>query len=177
VSIEPLDGGRRARITLDWHAPFEISEEVPLQTTRVDIGLFVNNGVHDSAPAIVSWYFPPGAQRRYEAGPDGAPRIAAIDHAAAAGEDAPYADPLLVPQADWRDNFHYAADGSLAGWTRTRGGAAQAFPEEFTADGRRILERGPDGRPLGTRPVAYVLRERPEGGFAIDELTPLPGQP
>jgi hypothetical protein len=177
VTIEPLDGGRRARITLDWHEPFEISEDVPLQSARVDIGLFVNNGAHDSAPAIVSWYFPPGAQRRYEPGPDGAPRIAAIDHTAAAAENAPYADPLLIPQADWRDTFHYAADGSPAGWTRTRGGTAQAFPEAFTADGRRILDRGPDGSPLSSQAVAHVLHERPQGGFAIDEITPLPGQP
>ena len=69
VLIEPLDGGRRARITLDWHDPFEISEEVPLVTSRVDIGVFAANGVHDSAPAILSWYFPPDASRTWETGP------------------------------------------------------------------------------------------------------------
>ena len=47
VRIEPLDDGRQARITIDWHDPFEASENNPIRTSRVDIGLFANNGVHD----------------------------------------------------------------------------------------------------------------------------------
>ena len=49
--------------------------------------------MHDSAPAIISWYFPPEEARRYAAGPDGAMRIASIDYAA---RPAAYADPMLI---------------------------------------------------------------------------------
>ena len=145
VTIEPLDGGREARITLDWHEPFRISEDNPLTSSRVDIGVFANNGAHDSAPAILSVFFPPHEARRYEPGPDGVPRIAAIDHAA---RPEVYADPLLLPRADWRDDFHYDADGALTGWTRSRAGGAVA---EFTADGARVLARDAAGRPLSGR--------------------------
>ena len=64
VAIEPSADGTSATITLDWHDPFVISEDNPVTTSRVDIGVFASNGVHDSAPAIVSWYFPPTEARR-----------------------------------------------------------------------------------------------------------------
>ena len=118
VTIEPSADGTSATITLDWHDPFVISEDNPVTTSRVDIGVFASNGVHDSAPAILSWYFPPTEKRRTETGPDGALRIAAIDHA---NPDRAYADPILVPRADWRDDFAYDAGGTLLGWTRVRG--------------------------------------------------------
>ena len=69
VRIEPAADGASARITLDWHEPFRISEDNPLTASRVDIGVFANNGVHDSAPAILSWYFPPEEARTYAAIP------------------------------------------------------------------------------------------------------------
>ena len=132
MKIEPAEDGRSARITLDWHEPFRISDDNPLTTSRVDIGVFANNGVHDSAPAILSWYFPPEEARSYAPGPDGTLRIAAIDYA---GRPQAYADPMLIPRADWRDDYHYAPDGTLTGWTRTRGERTDAYD----AAGARIL--------------------------------------
>ena len=168
VRIEPLDGGARARITLDWHDPFEISEQDPVVTSRVDIGVFADNGAHDSAPAIVSVWFPPGETRRYAPGPDGAPRIAAIDHADPKAAKA-YRDPMLVARADWRDDFAYAADGTPLGWTRHRAGRP---PEGFTPEGARILARGADGRPARTAPVAYRLSRDAAGALLIEEISP-----
>ena len=49
---------------------------------------------------------------------------------------AAYADPILVPRADWRDDFAWDADGTLAGWTRVRGDRPE--PEAFDAAGRRL---------------------------------------
>jgi hypothetical protein len=164
VAIEPLGNGSTARITLDWHDPFEISEAVPLTTSRVDIGVFAHNGVHDSAPAILSWYFPPHETRRYEPGPSGM-RIAAIDHADPAKAKT-YADPMLVARADWRDEFAYDAAGALLGWTRVRPGRR----EEFTVEGERILARGPDGTPARTAPVAYPLARTAEGVLTVREV-------
>ena len=155
VKIEPL--GPRARITLDWHDPFRISEDNPVTSSRIDIGVFANNGAHDSAPAMLSWYCPPES-RTYAPGPDG-PRILAIDYADRKG----YADPMLFARADWRDEFAYA-DGRLTGWTRRRPGRPD---EEFTADGARILTRDP----LRTEPVIHALR-RTGDTLVIDELSP-----
>ena len=154
----PPTDGRQARITLDWHDPFRISEDNPLISSRIDIGVFANNGVHDSAPAILSWYCPPEETRSYAPGPDGAPRLVSIDYADPAAET--YADPMLIARADWRDDYHYDADGTLRGWTRSRAAADDAT-EEFAADGARILTRGPDGRPARAEIPAYVLDRDP----------------
>ena len=166
VTIEPLDAGTRARITLDWHESFPISEDDPTVTSRVDIGVFANNGVHDSAPAILSWYFPPHETRLYEDGPDGAPRLVSLDHADPE-KAAIYADPLLLPRADWRDDFSYAPDGSLASWTRHRGDRT----EDYTATGARILTRAADGTPERTEAVAYPLRAADDGALHLREVS------
>ena len=50
VRITPAEDGRTARIEIDWHEPFPISKDNPIRSARVDIGVFANNGVHDSAP-------------------------------------------------------------------------------------------------------------------------------
>jgi hypothetical protein len=154
VTIEPLDGGRRARVTLDWHDPFRISEENDQIASRVDIGVFAFNGVHDSAPAILSWSFPAHETRVYETGPDGAPRAVSIDYADPAKAEV-YADPLLYPRLDWRDAYRYGPDGRPEGWTRARGGVETAF--------------GPDGRTAAGAAVAYPLGPGPEGRLVVGE--------
>ena len=157
VTIEPLDGGARARVTLDWHEPFPISKDNPVKSSRVDIGVFANNGVHDSAPAILSWTFPSRETRVYAAGPDGAPRIVSVDYADPAKAGV-YADPLLYPRADWRDAYRYAADGTPLGWTRVRDGAETVF--------------GPDGARAETGAggiLRYPLVPRPDGTLAVEE--------
>lgn len=161
VRITPLDAGRRARIEIDWHDPFRISESVPLITARVDIGVFASNGVHDSAPAMLSVYFPPQEARSYVRGANGRPRIASIDYAARPGT---YADPMLFPRADWRDDYAYDAEGHLTGWTRTRTQGAEAY----TAAGTRIVP-GKNGVPSSAVAVTYPLRRTLEGALVLDE--------
>ncbi len=165
VTIEPLEDGTSARITVDWHEPFRISEETPVTASRVDIGVFANNGVHDSAPAIVSIYFPPHETRSYEDGPGGVPRLASIDRA---GRPDTYADPLIAPRADWRDDYRYDEDGTLLGWSRSRAGRE---PEDFAADGTRILMRAADGTPATGEVVAYGLRNNEAGALIVEELS------
>ena len=177
VRITPSADGTGATITLAWHDPFVISEDNPLTTARVDIGVFASNGVHDSAPAILSWYFPPSEQRRYEPGPDGRMRIAAIDHA---NPGRAYADPILVPRADWRDDFAWAPDGSLAGWTRVRADRVDAYD----AAGRRLLAdpgalpgalpgAGPGAAPAAVA-VAYPLARGDDGRLSVEEIDAAP---
>lgn len=162
VMIEPLGDGSRARITLDWHDRFPISDENPQLTARVDVGVFAHNGAHDSAPAILSWYFPPNESRRYEIGPDGAPRLAEIHHADPAKAGI-YADPLLLPRADWRDVFAYDEAGQPTGWTRHRGDRV----DRFDAAGRRLAGNDP-ARP---EPVAYQIAPRDDGTLQVEEVS------
>ncbi len=164
VRITPSEDGRAATVSLDWQEPFAISRDNPIRSSRVDIGLFASNGVHDSAPAILSVYFPPEEARRYEPGPDGTPRIASIDYAARPGV---HADPMLIPRADWRDDYHYDAAGALTGWTRTRGDRR----EDFTPDGARLLAPATRDAPARTEAVAYPLARRPDGGLALEEIS------
>ena len=164
VRITPSADGRAATIALDWHEPFPISKDNPVRTARVDIGVFANNGVHDSAPAMLSVYFPPEAARTYEPGPDGTMRIASIDYAA---RPAVYADPMLIPRAGWRDAYHYDAGGALTGWTRTRGGIS----DEYTAEGLRVLTPATGAEPARADAVAYPLRRLPDGTLGLDEVS------
>lgn len=166
VEIEPLDGGKRARITIDWHDPFKISEDLPMVSSRVDIGVFAHNGVHDSAPAILSWYFPPNEARSYETGLDGVPRIVAIDYADPARKET-YADPILSPVADWRDTYSYAPDGALVGWQRE----SPSGIEHYTAQGERILTFGPQGQPGQIENIHYAIVE---GAGGVPRIDPRP---
>lgn len=167
VRITPSKDGRTASISLDWQEPFAISKDNPVKSSRVDIGVYANNGVHDSAPAILSVWFPPDEARTYEPGPDGAMRIASIDYA---GRPGVYADPMLIARADWRDSYHYDAAGRLTGWTRTRGGAS----EEYDAEGRRILAPADATGPARTEAVSYPLRRLPDGGLGLGLVTSTP---
>jgi hypothetical protein len=164
IRIEPLERGRRARITLDWHEPFEISEDLSIRSSRVDIGIFANNGVHDSAPAILSWYFPPREARHYETGPDGAPRIVEIDYSDPKREGN-YADPMLSPAADWRDSYHYDSVGTLREWVRE----SPRGKERFTAAGERILTFDIEGRARRAVSVTYPLMEDENGALRVVE--------
>jgi hypothetical protein len=156
VTIEPLDDGARARVTIDWHDPFRISEENDQIASRVDIGVFADNGAHDSAPAILSWTFPAHETRVYERGADGAPRVLSIDYADPAKAKV-YADPLLYPRPAWRDVHRYDTEGRSLGWTRhRRGGAEAAF--------------GPEGAQAGSvTPAIYALEDAPDGRLVVRE--------
>ena len=166
VRIEPIDGGARARVTLDWHDPFRISEENDQIASRVDIGVFASNGAHDSAPAILSWAFPAHEARVYEPDENGVPRIVSVDFADPARAKV-YADPLLYPRTDWRDVHRYDAEGRSLGWTRRRAGVETLF----APDGARLLETSPEGRPLRAAAVLYAIGPDPTGTLAVQELS------
>lgn len=190
VTITPLGDGATARITLDWHDPFPVSKDDPTRSSRIDIGVFANNGTWDSAPAILSWYCPPGERRTYAPAPkaDGAPRLVAIDRsqpvtdrepdpettpetgAAPDAGRAPYNDPLLVPQTGWRDRYTTDDTGRVTGWTRDWPDEPARAPEDFTALGARILDRGANGAPDSLEAVAYPLTQDPAGRLVVSEV-------
>lgn len=130
VEIVPLGpDGRSARIHIVWHDPFtELvsagTGEETRRLSRVDIGVFANNGVHDSAPAFLSVSFPAHQRRIYTADGSGAMRLSSVDYARARGA---HYDPRLYWSAPWADTARYDAQGSLLGWDRTWSNGREAF--------------------------------------------------
>ncbi len=153
ITIQPLNNaGSKVELIVPYHTRQPISPGSPMESNRVDIGVFVENEKHFSAPAFVSFYYLDDELRRY----DDEHRIQSIDYTAEEVRNN-YVDPFLDFPKDWRDDYHYDAQGNLTGWTRTRGDAT----EEFTAEGKRILERDEDGQPKKTAEVRYVPERLP----------------
>ncbi|MCX7935365.1 MAG: hypothetical protein N3A66_08915, partial [Planctomycetota bacterium] len=72
------------------------------------------------------------------------------------GADEPgnYVDPTVALPKSWRDEYRYAPDGALLGWTRFRGDKRQ----DFDANGRLIVKLAADGQPAKTIAVRYVIK-------------------
>jgi len=124
IKIERLDPqGRTARIRIAWHDPWiEMSQDrrgrpVKREMSRVDIGVFASNGVHDSAPSFFSVDFPEHQDREYTAANDGTMQLSSIDYDTR--ERSAYFDPMLYWRAEWSDVARRNAAGELQGWDRT----------------------------------------------------------
>lgn len=130
IRIEPLGpDGRSARITIAWHDPWSLSApqkngSVERRVSRVDIGVFANNGVHDSAPSMISIDFPEHQIRQY-ANATGGKQLTSIDYNAR-GREA-YFDPVLYWSAPWTDVARYNEAGALLGWDRLGADGATRF--------------------------------------------------
>jgi len=147
VEITPLDAsGREAKVTLTWQARRPITPGSLMQSNRIDIGVFADNGKAISAPAFFCVNTVDSEIRRY----DDAGRIQSVIYTGDK-EKGNYVDPALCLAQSWMDEYRYAADGTLLGWTRSRG----KEEEEFTADGAVVQKRDSQGRPLVARTVRY----------------------
>ena len=158
VSITPLDeAGSKAEIILEDRGRAPVAPGSEMLGTRVDIGVFADNGDFLSVPGFISVCFPANEIRSYT--PDG--RILTVDgdH----GADT-YADPRLFPARRWIDVYHYDSDKNLTGWTRMRGTKA----EHFTAGGALIETYDNLGRPLTARSI--ILRAVASSPSAAPEL-------
>jgi tetratricopeptide (TPR) repeat protein len=154
ISIKPLDeAGSRADITVAWHPRRKIHPNSPMESNRVDIGVFAYNGTVWSAPSFITWFFLDNEDREY----DDQGRILSVAYHG--GEDkSHYVDPLIQTPKTWKDDYHYADDGRLIGWTRTRDRGADQKIEKFTADGYLVIEEDADGRAVAAQSVHYVLQ-------------------
>lgn len=160
VEIKPVEGQPNSRvIRVGYHPRRPTLPGSKIESNRVDIGVFAYNGENYSAPSFISFYFPDNEVRKYDA----QHRILSIDYAQAAGN---YADPAIVPKRDWRDEFHYDSQGSVAGWTRIRGDQR----EEFNAAGKLLVAGdGPQSAPK-VRSVRYERTNNRDGTQSVKEV-------
>lgn len=164
ISIKPMNPeGSVAEILVPFHERRPVEPGAALTSSRVDIGVFVHNGVCYSAPGFVSIDFPAHERRVYGAGG----RIVSVDYASGAASGG-YADPALQWAKDWRDEYRYDDAGRLLGWTRHRGSAA----EEFTADGALVIEKDGEGRPLRARLMRYAGEQKEPRTPPVIRLVP-----
>ncbi len=161
IRINKLNSdGSKVELIVAYHERRPIAPGNARESNRVDIGAFVYNGTYYSAPAFVSLYTLDNERRVY----DDKHRITSIDYVDPAVRNN-YVDPVLDYGKDWRDEYHYAADGKLSGWTRIR--AKQC--EEFTPDGRLLLEKGKDGHLAKTVAVRYRAKAA-NGAQVLEEV-------
>lgn len=74
------DSGTVAEIDVPYHERRPVAEGSPLESNRVDIGVFADNGAYCSAPAFVTFCFLNSEMRTYDA----AGRVLEIKHGASA---------------------------------------------------------------------------------------------
>ena len=163
IRIKKLNAeGSKVELIVPYHERRPIAPGNDRESNRVDIGVFVHNGTYYSAPAFISLYTLDNEKRVY----DEKHRIRSVDYDDPAVRDN-YVDPMLDLHKDWRDEYHYADDGNLLGWTRIRGERR----EEFTAAGRLVLQDGKDGKPSKTAAVRYRGKPGPNGVQVLDQVT------
>ncbi len=151
ISIRPQRAdGAIVEIEIDHHGRLPTEPGSPIESTRVDIGLFVESGDRLSAPAFFTTLFLENETRVH--GPGG--RLESIDFTDPETRYR-YVDPLIDPAKAWRDVFQYDETGRLTGWTRHRESGAV---EEFDPAGRLVLARSVIGRPTAVREVRYSVR-------------------
>lgn len=150
VVLRPLRPDQsQMEVTVTHHGGrFPVRTGEPLQTSRVDIGVFATDGQRASAPSFLSFVHLNNEIRTYA--DDG--RILVMDYASAATNR--YVDPMLSLAKRWRDEYQYDADQKPTGWIRHTSGQI----ERFNTRGERIEQTDSQGRPTVTRTVNYLPR-------------------
>ena len=152
IEIVPQDEAQtEVVLVVKHHQRRAIREDSSMESSRVDIGVFVHNGSYYSAPAIISFYWPENEIRRYS--DDG--RILSVAYRTM-DTGGLYADPMLVTGRNWTDQYHYDDGNQLLGWTRVRGKERQSF----TRDGYLVTTKDALGRPLEAVDVYYVAEKK-----------------
>ena len=88
--------GSQARITVEWQEPRPVPGQPQIVSSRIDIGIFADNGAVDSAPGFVSVLQPRHERRISEVGAEGG--VLLVDMNRTASGDI-YVDPLLFPES------------------------------------------------------------------------------
>lgn len=119
VQITPRDEiGTVVDIDIEWHDRFALSATNPMTSPRLDIGVFADNGVHTSAPAMISVVFPTFQERDYRPDANGKMLLRSLSYSPTSPDDA-YADPRIWPTAALHDELKRDQSGAIVGVTRT----------------------------------------------------------
>ena len=162
ITIKPLASDASVvELRIQWHRRMPVPFKPELTTDRVDIAVFAHNGENYSAPAFVSFSYPPNQARRY----DQAGRILEIDYNSPDLQDR-YVDPVLFAQRGWRDRYHYTEEGQLTGWDRTYGHSTR----RFTRHGARVVETDARGRPTKAERIRYEIKMTKPGPRQVIEV-------
>lgn len=146
IKVRPLKPDSSVvELNIGWHPRRAVGTPGTIESNRVDIGVFVNNGEYFSAPGFVSCFYLDNEQREY----DGTGRLLSVTY-----NDTNYVDPLVDVPKQWRDVYEYDAAGTMVGWQRHRAANPDA-PDGFTADGHLVRTRDDLGRPRTARSVQY----------------------
>ncbi len=144
-----------------WHERRPVPGRADLTTDRVDIGVFVSNGVHISAPSFISLLYPARQKRDYDA----AGRIARVDYRDP-GRAKRYVDPILFFRRNWTDRYEYDGAGELVGWWRT----ALDRDDRFTRHGAKVVEVDTFDRAIRAQKVVYFPAQTKRGVQAVIEV-------
>ena len=156
IRIRPLDAqGKVVELTIPYTAQHPILPGSNLMSNRIEIGAFVHNGHHYSAPAFVTYFSLNNEERVYDA-------TGTIQEVTYRGgiDKGNYVDPMIDAPKSWRDEYRYAEDGTLLGWTRS----IEGREDEFTREGLLVTQRDSQGRPTEGALVEYFpvpLETRP----------------
>lgn len=161
IEIKPQGDGSTAEITLTWQGRAPISPDSKMESNRIDIGVFGKNDEHYSPPAFFCVNTLDNEAREY----DDQRRIKSVTYTGAA-EKGNYVDPAFDIPKSWRDDYRYDDAGKLLGWTRTRGEKT----EDFTAEGKLVVTKDTDGKPLISQAVRYVAKPRPNNTPVLDQV-------
>lgn len=152
VEIDPQDDEQTvATISVMHHERQPIRPGSSMQSSRVDIGVFVHNGTYYSAPAIISFYWPENEVRRYSE--DG--RILSVDYKTMDAGGL-YADPALVTGRNWRDEYTYDNENRLVGWERIRAKQRQTFSRH----GHLVTKKDEHDRAIQAVNVRYFAKQK-----------------
>lgn len=161
IRLKPLNkSGSLMELTVPYHERFPVEPGSAMEANRVDIGAFVHNGDHYSAPAFVSFYYLDNEKRVY-----GSRQELLSTQYSGALTPGNYVDPMVDLPKDWLDEYQYDKSGALTGWIRTLNGDKQ----EFTADGKLIVSRDATGKPAQTNTVSYGARRLPSGKLITEQ--------
>ena len=139
--------GSVATISVKHHERRPVRRGSKMESSRVDIGVFANNGEYFSAPSIISFFCPENEKRVY----DDQGRIQSVQYTDFAN-GGNYSDPLISTSKTWRDEYRYSSVGTKLGWTRHYADKQQSF----TADGFLVTKADDLGRPVEARTVQYL---------------------
>ena len=155
------DERSEVEITVPWHERRAVPGRPELTTDRVDIGVFVYNGRHYSAPSFISLLYPAHQKRDY----DVAHRITRVDYRDPTRLKR-YVDPILFVRRNWTDSYEYDPDGRLVGWRRT----GNDRDDRFTRHGAKVVETDASERPTRAQKVAYLPVQTRQGWRELIEI-------